>query len=46
MEVTMTTAEKIRKATEQVREFNRVWIAGSSWERWKRSPEAQRALMK
>jgi hypothetical protein len=46
MEVSMTTAEKIRKATEQVREFNRVWIAGSSWERWKRSPEGRAARLK
>jgi hypothetical protein len=43
---TMNLAEALHRATAAFQEFNRVWIAGSAWEQWKRSAEAQARLLK
>lgn len=40
----MTAAAREARAAFQ--EFNRVWIAGSSWEQWKRSPQGRAARLK
>lgn len=40
----MTVA--MRDACQGLQEFGRVWIAGSSWEQWKRSPQGRASRLK